>query len=144
MRDSMNGMFALTAERKFQPGFRLSAIDVIVLVVGGVASTYAMTVDRGFGIAIAFIVLHFFLFCNMLRMSRPLELIWAGIFAALAIATISFDLLPWPAVFAISGAVTVVVAVIQVRRPSYHGVGWQKLNPSLPGWWQSRAATGGG
>ncbi len=59
------------AERKFQPGFRLSGLDVIVLVVGGVASAYAMTVDRWFGIAIAFVVLHFFLFCNVLRMSRP-------------------------------------------------------------------------
>ena len=132
------------AERKFQPGFRLSAIDVLVLVVGGAASAYAMTVDRWFGIAIAFVVLHFFLFCNVLRMSRPLELIWAGIFAALAIAAISFDLLSWPAVFAISGAVTVIVAVVEVRRPSYHGVGWQKVNPRLPEWWQSAAATGGG
>jgi hypothetical protein len=132
------------AERKFQPGFRLSAIDVLVLVVGGVASVYAMTVDRWFGIAIAFVVLHFFLFCNVLRMSRPLELIWAGIFAALAIAAISLGLLSWPAVFAISGAVTVIVAVVEVRRPSYHGVGWQKVNPRLPEWWQSATATGGG
>src|SRR5687768_7082849 len=132
------------AELRFQPGFRLSALDVVVLVVGGVASAYAMTVDRWFGIAIAFVVLHFFLFCNVLRMSRRLELIWAGIFAALAIAAISFDLLSWPAVFAISGAVTVIVAVIEARRPSYHGVGWQRVNPRLPEWWQSTAATGGG
>lgn len=134
----------LMAERKFQPGFRLSAIDVVVLVVGGVASAYAVRIDRWFGIAIAFVVLHFFLFCNVLRMSRPLELIWAGIFAALAIATISFALLSWAAVFAISGAVTVIVAVIEARRPSYHGVGWQKVNPCLPEWWRSKAATGGG
>ena len=130
-------------ERKFQPGFRLSALDIVVLVVGGGASAYAMTVDRWFGIAIAFVVLHFFLFCNVLRMSRPLELIWAGVFAALAIAATSLDLLSWPAVFAISSAVTVIVAVVEVRRPSYHGVGWQQVNPRLPEWWQSTAATGG-
>src|SRR3954462_7610093 len=104
-------------ERNFQPGFRLSALDIIVLVAAGLAFAYAMTVDRWFGIAIAFVVLHFFLFCNVLRMSRPFELIWAGIFAALAIATISFNLLSWPAVFATSGAVTVIVAVIEARRP---------------------------
>ena len=101
-----------------------------------------MTVDRWFGFAIAFVVLHFFLFCNVLRMSRPLELIWAGIFAGLAIATISFGLLSWPAVFATSGGVTVMVAVMEALRPSYHGVCWQKLNPRLPEWWQS-TATGG-
>ncbi len=132
------------AERKFQPGFRLSALDVVILVVGGIASAYAMTIDRWFGIAIAFVVLHFFLFCNVLRMSRPLELIWAGSFAGLAAATISQNRLSWPAVFAISSIVTVLVAVIETRRPSYHGVGWQNLNPRLPDWWQSAAAGGGG
>jgi len=130
------------AERKFQPGFRLSTLDVIVLVVGAVASAYSMTVDRWFGVAIAFVVLHFFLFCNVLRMSRVLELIWAGIFAALAIASISFDLLSWATVFAISSAVTVIVAVVEARRPSYHGVGWQKLNPRLPEWWATETVGG--
>ena len=103
-----------------------------------------MTIDRWFGIAIAFVVLHFFLFCNVLRMSRPLELIWAGIFAALAVATVSQNLLSWPVVFAVSSVVTVIVAFIETRRPSYHGVGWQKLNPRLPEWWESAAAGGGG
>jgi hypothetical protein len=44
------------AERKFQPGFRLSALDVVVLVVAGMASAYAMTIDRWVGMAIAFVV----------------------------------------------------------------------------------------
>jgi len=125
------------AERKFQPGFRLSAVDVVILVVGGIASAYAMTIDRWFGIAITFVVLHFFLFCNVLRMSRPLELIWACIFAALVVATISMDLLSWPIVFAISLIATVIVGIVEMRRPSYHGIGWQKMNPLLPEWWQS-------
>jgi len=132
------------AERKFQPGFRLSALDVAVLVVGGSSSAYAATVDRWFGFAIAFVVLHFFLFCNVLRMSRPLELIWASIFAALAVATISQSILSWAVVFAVSSVVTVIVAFIETRRPSYHGVGWQKLNPRLPEWWQSASPGGGG
>lgn len=130
------------AERKFQPGFRLSVFDVVVLIVGGSASAYAMAVDRWFGLAIAFVVSHFFLFCNVLRMSRPLELIWAAVFAGLAIVTMSTNLLTWPVVFAISLAVTLVVAVIESRRPSYHGVGWRKLNPRLPEWWQSTVTAG--
>jgi hypothetical protein len=133
----------LMAERTFQPGFRLSALDVVILIVGGIASAYSMSIDRWLGIAIAFVVLHFFLFCNVLRMSRPLELIWAAIFAALAVATISWNLLSWPIVLAISSAVTIIVALIEMRRPSYHGVGWQQLNPRLPEWWQSATAAGG-
>jgi hypothetical protein len=112
--------------------------------VGGVASAYAMTIDRWFGVAIAFVVLHFFLFCNVLRMSRPLELTWAATFAALAVAAIAQGLLSWPVVFTVSSVVTVIVAFIETRRPSYHGVGWQKLNPRLPERWQPAAAGGGG
>ena len=124
---------------KGNPGFRLSALDVI----GGVASAYALTFDRSLGVAIAFVVLHFFLFCNVLRMSRPLELVWAGAFAALAVAALSFNVLSWPAVFAASAALTAIVAAIELRRPSYHGVGWQKLNPRLPEWWHSAGGAGG-
>lgn len=129
--------------RKFQPGFRLSALDVCILIVGGVASAYAMTVDPWFGIAIVFVVLHFFLFCNVLRMSRPLELTWAGIFVGLAVATICWKLLSWPVTFAIASVVTLIVAFIETRRPSYHGVGWRKLNARLPEWWESRKANSG-
>jgi hypothetical protein len=136
-------LILLVPERTFQPGFRLSPFDVAVLVAGAVASAYATTVDRWFGAAIAFVVLHFFLFCNVLRMSRRLELVWAGVFAALAVAALSFNVLSWPAVFAASAALTAIVAAIELRRPSYHGVGWQKLNPRLPEWWQSAAGAAG-
>ena len=131
------------AERTFQPGFRLSSLDVVVLLVGGVASACAAFVNMWFGIAIAFVVSHFFLFCNVLRMSRPLELVWATVFCGLAIAAITFRLLPWPVVLAVSAVVTVIVAIIEARRPSYHGVGWRQLNPRLREWWQSAAGDNG-
>ena len=63
-----------------------------------------------------------------------------GLRPGIAVGTISFDLLSWPWVFAISLAATFVVAVIEMRRPSYHGVGWKHLNPHLPEWWQSAVA----
>jgi hypothetical protein len=127
------------AERELQPGFRISSIDIVVLLVGGAASAHAASVNLWFGVAIAFVLLHFFLFCNVLRLSRALEPIWAGVFAGLAVATLSFSSLSWPVVFAISAMVTVVLAIVEARRPSYHGVGWQKLNPRLPEWWRSAA-----
>jgi hypothetical protein len=125
------------AKSTFSPGFRLSALDVVTLVVGAVAATAFATVDRWTGVAIAFVVAHFFLFCNILRMSRPLELIWAAVFSSLAVCSIQ-KLIPWPWAFAISGGMTVIVAIIETRRPSYHGVGWKRLNPELPMWWERR------
>ena len=129
------------AERIFSPGFRLSILDIAVLVLGGAASAYSVSIDVWFGIAIAFVVLHFLLFCNVLRMSRPLELIWAGIFASLAVAAMSSGVLGWPVVFAASTFVTIVVVVIETRKPSYHGAGWRKLNPRLPEWWQANSSS---
>jgi hypothetical protein len=126
--------------RSFHPGFRLSATDVAVLLVGCAASAYAATVDRWLAAAVVFVVVHFFLFCNVLRMSRPLELTWAAVFIALSVAAATFAAVPWPAVFSASTLVTVIVAAIEVRRPSYHGVGWQTLNPRLPDWWAARQA----
>ena len=121
----------------FQPGFRLSTLDVVVLIAGAAASAYAASIHPPAALAIAFVVVHFFLFCNVLRMARSLELLWAGLFAALAIAAISFELISWPVVFAASAVGTVILAIVQARMPSYHGVGWQKLNPRLPEWWRS-------
>jgi hypothetical protein len=121
----------------FAPGFRLSPLDVGILLAGALTAAALASVDRWTGLAAAFVVAHFFLFCNVLRMSRPLELIWAATFAALAIAA-SAHLVSWPLAFAASTALTLLVATIEARRPSYHGVGWQRLNPGLPGWWQRK------
>jgi hypothetical protein len=121
----------------FSPGFRLSALDVIILVIGAGAAAGVASVDRWTGVAIAFVVAHFFLFCNILRMSRPLELAWAAVFSSLALCA-GQKLMPWPWVFCISVGVTVIIAILETRRTSYHGVGWKKLNPDLRAWWDRR------
>lgn len=122
----------------FNPGFRLSVTDVIVLFIGAAASLALAMVDGWIAVAVAFVVVHFFLFCNVLRMSRPLELIWAGTFAALAMMVVTFNTLSWPTVFAACATLTIVLAVIESRRPSYHGVGWRRINPKLPQWWEAQ------
>ena len=32
----------------------------------------------------------------------------------------------------------VVLIAREMKRPSYHGVGWRNINPDLPKWWKSR------
>ncbi|HKS16915.1 MAG TPA: hypothetical protein VJU16_06355 [Planctomycetota bacterium] len=123
-------------ERLFAPGFRLSAFDVLILVGGTGAAIALATVHLWTGLAVGFVVAHFFLFCNVLRMSRRLELIWAAVFTALAVGA-GLAWLSWKFVFPISLAVTLVLAVTELRLPSYHGVGWKRINPRLPEWWES-------
>ena len=126
----------------FSPGFRLSMFDLAILAAGVCATIAISRFDVWLGIAVAFVVAHFFLFCNLLRLSRTPELIWAGIFAALAIAASIPVIDSWPAALGISVALTVVLAIVEFRRPSYHGVAWRWINPQLPAWWS--AHTGGG
>lgn len=122
-------------ERKFQPGVRLSMSDLVVLLVSGIAVGFVSALNPWWGVAIAFVVLHFFLFCNVLRISRRSELIWAAVFLVMATVALSTGILTWPLVLGAASLVTVVVAVVEMRHASYHGIAWQILNPRLPDWW---------
>ena len=122
----------------FRPGFRLYPRDVAVLVIGAAGTIWVAQLDAWLGVAIAFTVGHFFLFCNVLRMSRPYELAWAALFVLLAASTMLNELPGWGATMALMLGVTAVVAALQMRRPSYHGVLWQRINPGLREWWAAR------
>ena len=130
-------VFNTNAKHAFAPGFRLSALDVIILVVGVVTAFALVMVVCWGGFVVGFVVAHFFLFCNVVRMARLLELAWAGVFVALAAATVALDAPGWPVTATVSLVATVVVVVVQMRKPSYHGLGWQWINPGLPAWWET-------
>lgn len=121
----------------FKPGFRLSPLDVVVLVVGSILSVMLWQQTWWIGFVVAFVVGHFFLFCNIVRMARPLELVWAAVFVTLAGATVMAELPGWPATIAVSLMTTVIVVIIELRKPSYHGIGWRYVNPMLPNWWDT-------
>jgi hypothetical protein len=130
-------MFNRNAKHTFAPGFRLSLLDVIILVVG-VATAFALAkAVWWWGFVVGFVLGHFFLFCNVVRMARPLELAWTGVFVTLAAATVALDVPGWPVTVSVSLVATVVVVVVEIRKPSYHGLGWQWINPGLPAWWES-------
>ena len=123
---------------KFQPGFRLSELDVGFIMLGVCGAVWLARLDERFGMAVLFVLAHFFLFCNVLRMSRPLELIWAALFVLLVGSTFYFDLTPWGYTLAVMLVVTLILAFVQILLPSYHGVFWRKLNPNLEQWWAAR------
>jgi len=137
--DLVNGfVFKRNSGNTFAPGFRLSVLDVTILTLGATVAYALATEVWWWGFLVGFVIGHFFLFCNVLRMARSLELAWAAVFIVLAAATLTLDIIDWQVTVSISLVATVVVAVIQMRRPSYHGIGWQWINPELPEWWKSR------
>lgn len=125
---------------KFSPGFRFSALDGVVLVVGVVGVVALGVIEWWLGIGVGIPLAAFFVFCNVFRVSRPLELLWAGAFIALAGATIVWGVPGWWATALGAVLVAAVVVAVEMRRPSYHGVGWRRVNPGLPSWWEARAA----
>lgn len=125
--------------RRFEPGVRLSGLDIGVLVATAAGCAW-LAVSEALLIAagIAFVVGHFFLFCNVFRIRRGPELIWAALFTGLSAATIVTEHPGWPITFLASGVATVILVAIEMRHPSYHGLGWAQLNPDLPRYWRER------
>lgn len=125
------------SEPEFRPGVRLSGIDVFVLVFGTVAVLAVSPFVPWLGFAIAFVVVHFFLFCNVFRIARMPELIWAALYLAFAISTLSYGQPGWLITTLIMVSASAVLIAIEMRKPSYHGIGWQRINPGLRDWWES-------
>ena len=128
---------------KFQPGFRFSVLDAVILIAGGAGTVISWAQDWWRGVLVAFVVLHFFLFCNVFRIARKPELVWAGSVVLLAGSAILFQVLEWWLIFAGALSVSTMLIVRETRKPCYHGLGWRRFNPNLEQWWQEqRAKTG--
>ncbi len=124
----------------FSPGFRCSAIDIVVLLAGAIGCGAMIPIDGRIAFIIGFTVAHFFLFCNVFRMARPLELAWAAVFVTLCYASFQWGRPPWPSTAGMSFVVTCLIIQLEIRKPSYHGIGWRTINPRLPEWWERQTS----
>lgn len=111
-----------------------------MIIIAAVAGVAVWPTAGWISFIIAFVLTHFFLFCNVFRVSRPLELAWSGLFIALTYCTIRFGQPAWLVSIALSLLATVVAIALTMRRPSYHGVFWKSINPTLREWWAKQAA----
>lgn len=121
---------------EFKPGFRFSMIDGLVIVVGAIAAAVLWSRMWWIGFIIAFVTGHFFLFCNVFRIARPLELTWAGIFVVLTCCTVLVGMPGWLGTIVMSLIFAAALIHVEMRKPSYHGVLWQWVNPKLSEWWE--------
>jgi hypothetical protein len=84
-------VFSANAKHASAPGFRLSALDGFILAVSAVAALALAMVVWWWEFVVGFVLGYFFLFCNVVRMARPLELARTGVFLALAAGTAAPD-----------------------------------------------------
>lgn len=110
---------ALSQRRR---GFRMSLVDVgaILICLGG---TIALKESLGEMIYVAPIALgHFFLFCNVFRLRRSYELIWAGAFVCNVAAWSIFGDISWWPILAVQTPLTILLLILECRSPRYHGI----------------------
>lgn len=125
----------------FRPGFRLSVFDFVFLALGALAAYFAFRLRSLPATIPAYVILTFFLYCNVFRIRRIAELIWAGAFTLLALASFYCGQPTWPIVFASGIALTIILIAREMRHPSYHGILWRSVNPQLPTWWDQQHST---
>ena len=121
---------------KLKPGFRLSLKDIIILIIGVGASAYFATDEIIISIIVLFVLGHFFLFCNVFRISRPPELFWAAVFIFLSMLTLTVGYPGWITTFSSSLILTLIIIFREIKLPAYHGILWHKINPELKQLWE--------
>jgi hypothetical protein len=119
-------------------GFRFSLTDAAALVVFGAVAAGLYRLDSSFWWLVAIAAGHFFLFCNVFRVIRRRELIWAAFFVLNVGFWPLLGRLDWFNVLACQLPVSVGVIAWEVKAVRYHGIFAARLNPSLKDYLEGR------
>jgi hypothetical protein len=107
------------------PGFRLSYTDLLVLLLTAGVSWLLWSPIPQLAVGLVVVLAHFFLFCNVFRVPRKLELAWAGALVLNVGAWQLLDTFSWIRVLAVQLPITAIIVGVTIWRPDYHGVGWR-------------------
>lgn len=103
-------------------GFRFSATDALAILVCGVATVWGLSELGNVAWIFPFVLGHFFLYCNIFRVPRKPELVWAGSFVLIATICLIADVSLLHAMWIVL-PVTLGVLIYSIRLPTYHGMG---------------------
>jgi len=106
-------------------------MDAVILLVAGALTFWLMRRDHPLTWIVPMAVGHFFLFCNVFLVWRTWELLWAGVFVLNVFYHVTQDDLSWWPACGWQMPVTLLVILLQLRSPWYHGVFARKINPRL-------------
>ncbi len=107
-------------------GARFSRADGIAIAICALLTWGLRDLAGSFAWLPAAALGHFFLFCNVFRVRRSLEVAWAGVFLA-NFAAWSWIGFSWPAVLAVQTPVTVLAIGVEMRSPRSHGIGSSRV-----------------
>ncbi|HLP78179.1 MAG TPA: hypothetical protein VK327_14830 [Candidatus Paceibacterota bacterium] len=119
-------------------GFRFSLMDAVAIGVFMSAAGVLWHLNSPLWWMLLIAAGHFFLFCNVFRIVRRRELIWAGLFILNVGIWAWFDHLTWPCVLLCQLPITAALIVADMRAPGYHGIFASRLNPRLNDYLEGR------
>lgn len=110
-------------------GFRFSRSDLFIVLAGVFVVWYGAQRNRDLAILTAFVLGHFFLFCNVFRVGERAELAWAGLLLLNVVIVGAVVGGSWWIALPLQCGVTAIIIARTFRRPDYHGIGCQRINP---------------
>ena len=110
-------------------GMRFSILDGVVLVLGSAATWLLWRLIGHFALLLPVTLVHFLLFCNVFRIRRGSELLWAGTFVLNFGSWVFSGSFSWWPVLAIQTAITGAILFVEIRHPRYHGVFCKGVEP---------------
>lgn len=123
--------------RPFNPGFRVSVFDSLFVVGVCGVSIYLMPYYFTFALLMLWAAIQFFLFCNVFRIRRTPELIWACCYMGLALMMLT-GIQRLTIGLPTTAFLGMLLILCEMDYPGYHGVGWSKINPDLEEWFDEQ------
>lgn len=112
-------------------GFRFFVIDSVALLAFGTVTAGLRRLDSSLWWLVATVAVHFFLFCNVFRVVRRRELLWAIVFILNVGLWLSLGRLDWFLVVSCQLPVSVGIIAWEIKTARYHGILAHRLNPRL-------------
>jgi len=127
----------LTASRRTW-GFRFSILDAVAIAAFAAVIAGLHWLGGSLWWLVAIVAVHFFLFCNVFRVIRHRELIWAALFILNVGFWLLLGRLDWFSVLACQLPVSVGVIAWEAKATRYHGIFADRLNPNLKDYLEGR------
>lgn len=112
-------------------GFRFSGTDAVVIGIFAIVAVILQRTGNPLWWILVIVAAHFFLFCNVFRVRRRWEIVWAVVFVVNCVVWLWFGCLDWLRVLSIQLPVTAYLIVAEVRGDRYHGLFARWANPRL-------------
>ncbi len=109
-------------------GIRFSIPDGIVIVICVIVTWTLYPIIGKESLLFPYVLGHFFLFCNIFRISRKPELIWSGLFVVNFLMICIVAEKSSATAMTVQLPITLVIIGNEIRKPYYHGIACKIIN----------------